>query len=60
VYTMTFIPAMLPTLSGGKGLRSHSPYLWDVRPVTSIAVVILLVFIAIAFVVKMLTGGLTP
>jgi hypothetical protein len=31
-----------------------------VRPVTSIAVAILLAFIVVAFVVKLLTGGLTP
>jgi hypothetical protein len=31
-----------------------------VRPVTSIAVAILLAFIVIAFLVKLATGGLSP
>jgi hypothetical protein len=31
-----------------------------VRPVTSIAVAVLLAFIVIAFVVKLASGGLTP
>ena len=30
------------------------------RPVTSIAVAVLLAFIVIAFLVKLLSGGLTP
>jgi hypothetical protein len=31
-----------------------------VRPVTSIAIAVVLAFIVTAFVVKLLTGGLTP
>lgn len=30
------------------------------RPVTSIAIAVLLAFIVIAFLVKLLSGGLTP
>jgi len=30
------------------------------RPVTSIVVAVLLVFIVVAFVIKLLAGGLTP
>jgi len=31
-----------------------------VRPVTSIAVAALLAFIVLAFIIKLVTGGLTP
>lgn len=30
------------------------------RPVTSIVVVVLLAFIVVAFIIKLLSGGLTP
>ncbi len=35
-------------------------YVHLVRPVTSIAIAVVLAFIVIALVVKLLTGGLTP
>jgi hypothetical protein len=40
------------------GIGQH--YLGSVRPVTSIAVAVLLGIILIAFVAKLVTGGLTP
>jgi len=42
------------------GYPGRSPYRGGVRPVTSIAIAVVLAFIVIAFVVKLLTGGLTP
>ena len=40
--------------------RSRLRYLVVVRPVTSIAVAVLLGVIVVAFVVKLAAGGLTP
>jgi hypothetical protein len=42
------------------GIPGRSPYRDIVRPVTSIAIAVVLAFIVTAFVVKLLTGGLTP
>lgn len=44
----------------GAGHRGSLTIVSDMRPVTSIAVVVLLAFIVIAFIVKLLTGGLSP
>lgn len=42
------------------GHRGPLTIVTAVRPVTSIAVSVLLAFIVIAFIIKLLTGGLTP
>ena len=48
------------TNNGFTHLDKNARYLGPVRPVTSIAVAILLGIIVIAFLVKLLAGGLTP
>lgn len=58
------LPQRYAALGNSDRDRARTPstkhYLLGVRPVTSIAVAILLGVIVLAFVFKLATGGLTP
>lgn len=58
-------PASVPTPRRSQPAHTsyvlrHTYYVLHVRPVTSIAIAVVLALIVIAFVIKLLTGGLTP